>query len=135
MTISILAASVNVESFYDNTDMTNDQRKNTETYVGTDKYKVNLFGKKVTVIAAAAAIVTVCPYASMAVATKIVISAIGGGVGASAAVFPNNIYIIDKKYRARSNGKTYARHKCTAYENSNYTGKLYSWTYSKRNGK
>lgn len=108
-------------------------RSTYKKYIRTDRYGVSLVGKKVSVGAAAAAIVAVTPYVGISVAAKIITTAIVTGTGGGVASLPNYLYVTSNVYRTKSSvGKYYTRYENTYYLDSKRTQRVGSWTFSKR---
>lgn len=102
------------------------------TYLRTDSYGISLVGRKVTIAIAAAAIVAAVAYINMAVATKIIISAISAGGGAGVASLPDYLYVTSNVYRTHSTGKIYTRYENDYYLDSERTQYIGSWSFSER---
>ena len=104
-------------------------------YLRTEEYGISLVGKKVTIAAAAAAIVAVTAYVSLPVAVKIITAAIAAGTGNGVNNLPNYLYVTSDIYRTHSVGKIYTRYVNKYYLDAARTQYFGTWTFSKRAGR
>lgn len=101
-------------------------------YIRTDKRGISLVGRKVSVAAAAAAVVAVCPGLAVAVAAKLIIAA-AAAIGAGVAALPNYIYETRNVYRTGGRTtKVYTRFEGKFYLDASRSQYIGSATYSKR---
>lgn len=108
-----------------------------EKYLRTDEYGISLVGKKISVGAAAGAIVLAADYIPTTTATAIIKAAlkiIGSGVVAAVSMLPNYLYVTSEVYKKKSVGKTYYRYYNDFYLDANRTEHIGQWTFRHRAG-
>ncbi|MGP1505657.1 MAG: hypothetical protein ACTTIR_08565 [Eggerthia catenaformis] len=102
-------------------------------YVRSERYVIN-FGlkKRVTVGVASAILMTVVSYTPASIVSAVVINAAIGGISTGLLSLPEKIYCNRDLYKSSASGKLYTKFVDTYYKNSNYTGKIGTWSFSKR---